>query len=90
MSNDLGSATAAVLPRASENSHPPGPCVLSRSSCVQLFATLWTIVHQAPLTMRFSRQDYWRGLPFPPGDFPTQGSNPCLLHLLYCRLIPGP
>ena len=33
-------------------------------SCVQLFATSWTIGHQAPLSMRFSRQGYWSGLPF--------------------------
>ena len=33
-------------------------CVPSCFSCVQLFATLWTIVHQAPLTMEFSRQEY--------------------------------
>ena len=34
-------------------------------SCVQLFATLWSIAHQAPLSMGFSRQEYWTGLPFP-------------------------
>ena len=39
--------------------------------CVQLFATLWTIAHQTPLSMGFSRQEYWSGLPFsPPGDLP--------------------
>ena len=38
-------------------------------SCVQLFETQWTIAHQAPLAMEFSRQEYWSGLPFPsPGD----------------------
>ena len=37
-------------------------CVLSLSSCVQLFATLWTVAHQAPLSMGFSRQEYWSGL----------------------------
>ena len=37
-------------------------------------ATLWTIAHQAPLSMGFSRQEYWSGLPFPfQGIFPTQG-----------------
>ena len=41
-------------------------CVLSRSSSVQLFATLWTIAHQAPLSMGFSRQEYWSGFPCPP------------------------
>ena len=34
-------------------------------SHVQLFATPWTATHQAPLSMRFSRQGYWSGLPFP-------------------------
>ena len=34
-------------------------------SPVQLFATLWTVAHQAPLSMEFSRQEYWSGLPFP-------------------------
>ena len=44
-------------------------CVLSCFSHVQLFATLWTVAHQAPLSMGFSRQVYWSGLPFsPPGD----------------------
>ena len=44
--------------------------------------TPWTIAHHAP-SMEFSRQEYWSGLPFPsPGDLPTQGSNPGLLH---CR-----
>ena len=52
-------------------------------SCVRLLAISWTIAHQAPLSMRFSRQEYWSGLPFPsPRDLPTQGSNPGLLH---CR-----
>ena len=37
--------------------------VLSR---VQLFATPWTVAHQAPLSMGFSWQEYWSGLPFPP------------------------
>ena len=40
-------------------------------SCVQLFATPWTVAYQAPLSVEFSRQEYWSGLPFPsPGDFP--------------------
>ena len=45
-------------------------CVLlSRFSHVQLFATPWTIAHQAPLSMGFSRQEYWSGSPCPPpGD----------------------
>ena len=40
-------------------------------SCVQLFATPWTVAHQAALSMEFSRQEYWSGLPFPtPGNLP--------------------
>ena len=56
-------------------------CVCVRSlSRVQLFATLWTVASQAPLSMGFSRQEYWNGLSFlSPADLPTQGSNPGLL-----------
>jgi len=50
-------------------------------SCVQLFATPWTVDCQAPL----SWQEYQSKNTFPiQGIFPTQGSNPCLLHLLHC------
>ena len=46
-------------------------------SHVQLFATLWTVALQAPLSMGFSRQEYWSGLPFPsPGDLPNPGIEP--------------
>ena len=56
----------------------PRECVLSR---VQLFATPWTAARQAPLSMGFFRQEYWSGLHvLLQGIFPTQGSNPCLLH----------
>ena len=49
-------------------------CVCSLLSRARLFATPWTAVHQAPLSMRFSRQGYWSGLPFPsPGDLPNPG-----------------
>ena len=53
-------------------------CVmLSCFSCVRLCATLWTVSHQAPLSMGFSRQQYWSGLPFPPpGDLPDPGIKP--------------
>ena len=51
-------------------------CVLNRS-VVSLFATLWTVAHQAPQSMGFSRQEYWSGLPFlPPGDLPDPGIEP--------------
>ena len=42
--------------------------VLSRFSCVQLFVTLWTVACQAPLSMGFSRPEYWSGLPCPPSE----------------------
>ena len=46
-------------------------------SRVRLFATPWTVAYQAPLSMGFSRQGYWSGLPFPsPGDLPDPGIKP--------------
>ena len=49
-------------------------CLLSPFSRVQVFATPWTLTHQAPLSMGFSRQEYWSGLPFlPPGHLPEPG-----------------
>ena len=39
--------------------------------------TIWTVDYQAPLSMEFSRQEYWSGLPFPtPRDLPDPGMNP--------------
>ena len=43
-------------------------------SRVRLFATPWTVAYQAPLSMEFSRQEYWSGLPFPS---PKPGKGPC-------------
>ena len=52
-------------------------CMLSQ---VQLFVTPWTIVRQAPLSMGFPRQEYWKGLPFPPpGELPNPGIKPASL-----------
>ena len=46
-------------------------------SCVRLFAIPWTGVYQASLSMGFSMQEYWSGLPFPsPGDLPDPGMEP--------------
>ena len=46
-------------------------------SHVRLFATPWTVAHQSPPSMGFSRQEYWSGLPFPsPGDLPDPGIEP--------------
>ena len=43
-------------------------------NCVRFFVTPWTVAHQAPLSMEFSRQEYWSGLPFPsPGELPDPG-----------------
>ena len=54
--------------------------MLTRFSHVQLFATLWTVAHQAPLSMGFSRQEYWSGLPLPtPGDCPDPRTEPASL-----------
>ena len=48
--------------------------LLSLFSCVRLFATPGTVDHQAPMSKRFSRQEYWSGLPHPaPGDLPYPG-----------------
>ena len=62
---------------------PPGTHavrVLSRFSHVSLFATPWTIPRQAPLSMGFSRQEYWSGLPRPPPeDLPHSGIEPASL-----------
>ena len=58
--------------------------VLSCFSGVRLFVTLWSVACQIPLSMGFSRQEYWNGLPHPyPGIFLTQGWNPLILCLLY-------
>ena len=57
-------------------------CIYTHSSvlllsCAQLFAMVWTVALQAPLSMGFFRQEYWSGLPFPPlGDLPDPGIEP--------------
>ena len=52
-------------------------CMQSHFTCVWLSATLWTVTHQAPLYMGFSRWEHWRGLPGPPaGDLPHPGTGP--------------
>ena len=60
-------------------------CTFSHFSCVQLFAIPWTVAHQVPLSIGFSRQEYWSGLLCPPlGDLPNPETEPvslCLLHL---------
>ena len=69
-----------ALPRSVEEFYPPRETilpycyVLSHFSCVWLCATLRTVARQASLSMGFSRQDHWSGLPcHPPGDLPDPG-----------------
>ena len=61
--------------------------VLAPQSC-PCFVIPWTVACQAPLSMEFSRQEYWSGLPFPfPGDLPNPGikaRSPALWQILYC------
>ena len=63
------------------------------SPCVQLFATPWTVTLQAPLSMGFSRQEYWSGLPFSsPGDLPDPGiklKSPALAGRFFTTEIPS-
>ena len=57
-------------------------------SRIWLFATLWTVACQAPLSMGFSRQEYWSGLPCPlPEDLPDPGIKPNFLELQHCRWV---
>ena len=69
-----------VIPFLPRSKHGIGVKVkvkLKSFSCVQLFATPWTVAYQAPLSMGFSRQECWSGLPFPsPGDLPDPEIEP--------------
>ena len=57
--------------------HSAEKCEVKLFNRVQLFATPWTVAHQAPPSKGFSRQQYWSGLPFPsPGDLPNPGIEP--------------
>ena len=54
--------------------------LLSHLRSVQLYVTLWPVAHQAPLSMGFSWQEYWSGLPcHSPGNLPSQGIEPASL-----------
>ena len=63
--------------------------VQSHFSHVRLFATPWIVAHQAPLSMGFSRQEFWSGLPCPPpGDLLDTGIEPaCLIVSSIGRLV---
>ena len=65
-------------------------------SIFQLFVTPWTVAHQAPLSMEFSQQEYWSGLPFPsvgdlldPGIKPTSLDSPPLAGRFFTTAPPG-
>ena len=76
-------------------------CVQARAcalflSRVLLFLTPWTVARQTPLSMEFSRQEYWSGLPFPtPGDLPDPGiernppASPALAGRFFTTVPPG-
>ena len=67
-------SVTCLLPYVVNTLKESSVCAFSR---VQLFAIPWTAAHQAPLSMEFSRQEYWNRLPFPtPGDFPDLGIKP--------------
>ena len=60
-------------------------------SCVPLFATPWAVAHQAPLSMEFSRQELWSGMPFPsPGRLSNPGIKPRSLTLQEDSLLSEP
>ena len=72
------------------------PSVQSHFSYVRPFATSWTVAHQAPLSMGFSRQEYWNGLSYPsPGDLPDPGIEsafhafPALAGKFFTTVPPG-
>ena len=73
--------------------HPLLLLLFSRLSHVQLFATPWTIAHQASLSMERSRQESWSELPFPsPGDLPNLGiepTSPALAGKFFTTEAPG-
>ena len=72
---EWGNATCAQIERKGNKS--VRACMLSHLSCVWLLVTPWTVARQAPLSMGFSRQEYWSGLPCPlPGDLPDTGIKP--------------
>ena len=63
--------------------------VLIAWSCLT-FVTLWPVACQAPVSIEFSRQEYWSGLPFPPpGDLPNLGIEPGSLALAENSLLSG-
>ena len=77
MSGLLSLFCSCVCPSSCQYYSVLSTVVVESLSCVQLFATPWTTAFQAPLSIGFSGQDYWSGLPFP-WDFPDPGLKLCL------------
>ena len=74
MSNMVLSVRRINILRQLYHKEGEGVCMLSH---VQLFMTVWTVGCQAPLSMGFSREEYWSELPCPPpGDLPDPGIKP--------------
>ena len=74
MEKALNSQSKNELSSSNWLDYSPKKVKVKSLSRVWLFATPWNIVYEAPPAMKFSRQEYWSGLPFPsPGDFPYQG-----------------
>ena len=66
-----------IIKREGDPGHTLKSNELKSLSCVRLFVTPWTLAHQAPRSMGFSRQEYRSRLPFPsPGDLPNPGIEP--------------
>ena len=94
-----GAACPILLPAGDGRVEKVCPCTIKYLICVcvsvaQLYPTLatpWTVAHQAPLSKGFSRQEYWRGLPFPsPGDLPDPGIEPTFPALQVDSLLSEP
>ena len=81
MAGEAASAPGQAVGQSSDRGskhNSTGVCIHAQSlSRVRLFATPWTVIHQAPLSIGFPRLEYWSGLPFPSlGDLPDQGIEP--------------
>ena len=71
-------AWQAIVPRVAQSwtRRKPLDTHAHKYTHIQLFVTLWTVVHQAPLSMGFYRQEYWSGLPFPSPAVLDPGTEP--------------
>ena len=93
-SGDLGSFSVSYWHNALQSGLVVG--VVQSLSRVQLFASPWTVAHQAPLSVEFSRHKYWSGLPFtPPGHLLSPGiklsslASPALEGRFFITMSPG-